>query len=309
MTDHATSLLKNRAKGKDWIDIAGREAALLSAVEIGLGSLLHSFKIPLTGYFLSLNQGFILSRASLKTRRRTISFFISNIVAILKSLSPAGQRLIPMLAISMQGLLHSLGTLFFGTNLIGVIIGSLLSSLWSFLQPVLMVYLLFGNPLLEAGKHFFSSGSRYGIIMLIAMVALKMILAFLLAGLAFFLPDRIFSQYQTALLKMGSSRRAHLQRQTATQETVKKKIALAFKDMANPLFLVSLLLTAIFFFVVDAGTTRIIWGLLRPIAAGFILFFAIRFISFDKMIQKLAVWGVPGFSQTLRKAVETLKNL
>ena len=40
-------------------------AALLSLTEIGLGSLLHSFKIPFAGHFLSLNQGFILGKVSI----------------------------------------------------------------------------------------------------------------------------------------------------------------------------------------------------------------------------------------------------
>lgn len=45
------------------VEILGREAAALSLVEIGLGSILHGLKMPFTGYFLSLNQGFFLSRA------------------------------------------------------------------------------------------------------------------------------------------------------------------------------------------------------------------------------------------------------
>jgi len=303
MTHDETPLLKSPSKGKDWIDIAGREAALLSAVEIGLGSLLHSFKIPLTGYFLSLNQCFILSRASLKSRHRTLSFFISNIVAVLKSLSPAGPRLVPMLAISMQGLLHSVGTLLFGANLIGIIVGSVLSSLWSFLQPVAMYYLIFGKTLVDAGQHFFSSGSTYWFYLLAGLVLLKMFLAFLLAWAAYLLPDRIFTRYQLALSRFSSS-----PRRPPPGEGVREKIILALKDMTHPLFLISLVLTAVFFFVVDAKATQVIWGLLRPLAAGFILFFLIRFISLEGWLQKWTAQRTSRFSQTLQKTVEILKG-
>jgi hypothetical protein len=73
----------------------GKKAALLSIVEIGLGSFLHAFSIPFAGHFLSLNQGFILTRAAIETNDRRSPGIISAVAALLKSLSPAGKKLTP----------------------------------------------------------------------------------------------------------------------------------------------------------------------------------------------------------------------
>ncbi|MFM8268834.1 MAG: hypothetical protein ACKN9V_01485, partial [Pseudomonadota bacterium] len=95
--------------------ITGVYAGILSLVEIGLGGLLHGMKIPFAGTFLSLNQGFFLTRLiklnCFSPDARTLPFRVSNITALLKSLSPAGKKLLPMLAISAQGFLFSFGTL------------------------------------------------------------------------------------------------------------------------------------------------------------------------------------------------------
>ena len=100
--------------------ITGFYAGTLSLAEIGLGSLLHGLKIPLTGTFLSINQALFLTRLVKLNRNqpdaRTLPFQVSNITALLKSLSPAGKKLLPMLAIASQGLLFTLGTIVFGAN-------------------------------------------------------------------------------------------------------------------------------------------------------------------------------------------------
>ena len=46
------------------IDHIGNQAGALSLIEIGLGSFLHGLKIPFSGQFLSLNQGFFLTRTA-----------------------------------------------------------------------------------------------------------------------------------------------------------------------------------------------------------------------------------------------------
>ena len=114
-------------------------ATIQSLVEVGLGSFLHAFHIPFSGHALSLNQGLILTQACQKTESRkeavTATNGIAIITAILKSLSPMGKRLTPMLAISMQGFLFSLGILILGNNILGMILGISLLSLWGFAQP------------------------------------------------------------------------------------------------------------------------------------------------------------------------------
>ena len=94
---------------KDNTEEIGKQIASLALIEVGLGSLLHSLKIPLSGHFLSLNQTAFLSRSSFKLNSKKAPLEISLTASILKSLSPAGKKLTPMLAIAAQGLLFYIG--------------------------------------------------------------------------------------------------------------------------------------------------------------------------------------------------------
>ncbi len=118
---------------------------LLAVTEIGLGSILHSMHIPFSGTVLSLNQCFLLSRATALHRAPFVAASISNSAALLKSLSPAGKRFRPMLAISMQGLLYSLGICIFGSNFLGRCFGAVLLSFWSFIQSAFILWFIYGS--------------------------------------------------------------------------------------------------------------------------------------------------------------------
>ena len=90
-------------------------ATILSTAEFALGSLLHALHIPCSGYLLSLNQIFILTRAassSVAKRSFSLPSSISTVVALLKTLAPVGKKLMPMFAITMQGILFSTGLFF-----------------------------------------------------------------------------------------------------------------------------------------------------------------------------------------------------
>lgn len=308
-----------KSRGARVSDAIGRDAAVLSAVEVGLGSVLHGFKIPFSGHFLSLNQAFLLSRATLKLKdtgvARRAGAQVSSIAAILKSLSPAGKKLTPMLAISAQGLLFSLGTIVFGPNILGIIAGSLISSLWAFIQPVMVYYIIFGKNIIHVADYFYDKTKeavtfeRDDLLLVLGVVlGLKLVLALVAAVLASCLPDATVSRYEGAMLRAGRERRKRaLSYQPAA--TIGQKAALALKDLFNPLFIVSFLLTAFFFAVSEAKSSTVIWGLLRPIAAGFILFFVIRAVSFERVLRRLDATFLSGFATAFRRAVEFLKQV
>lgn len=132
-------------------------SATLSLVEMSLGSFLHAFHIPFRGQILSLNQGFLLSRASFvgaKSRSdgARLSHWISVTASCLKSLSPAGSRLHPMLAISIQGGLFSLGQFIGGISFLGHTIGISLISMWALAHQLFIGWLYNGNNFLDALK-------------------------------------------------------------------------------------------------------------------------------------------------------------
>ncbi len=134
---------------------AAKFSAALSLIEVGLGSFLHALHVPFRGQVLSMNQGFLLSRASFTgaaSRREgmRLSNLISLTAACLKSLSPAGKTLTPMLAISIQGLLFSVGQAIGGVSLVGHSIGISLISLWALTQGLVLGWLLNGEVFLRA---------------------------------------------------------------------------------------------------------------------------------------------------------------
>lgn len=260
----------------------GKLAATLSLIEIGLGSLLHSFKIPLSGQILSINQIGILSRASFKLKSHKAPLQISLATAVLKSLSPAGKKLTPMLAIAAQGLFFYLGVFVFGVNYVGLFFAVLFSSLWAFAQPILFIYLLFGKNSLAVAEYFIHEfekiiplASKFIIWILIGSILIKFILAFVLSLIAIKVTEQAFDKYQQKMLlevklRPPSSRTA---------------VILAFRDLLNPLFIFSFLMTTLFFIFSnsDPSNVKIIWSLLRPLAVGYIIFYLIRIYPLENI--------------------------
>lgn len=274
-------------------DLIAQDAAVLSACEVGLGGILHGLKLPLSGYFLSLNQIFLLSRSVLKTKSQTAAFSISSIAAVLKSLSPAGKKLTPMLAISAQGLLFSLGTFIFGANLTGVLVGGVLASVWGFLQPFLIYYFIFGSKLIDALRYFweklegmayfsfFHGTSLAGFVL--ALISLKALLAAAAALLAYLLPESAFQKWQAKVLT--AARRSPKNPAREPMENEKREGAwenafASLRSLLNPLFLFSLAVTVLFFLLAETPRSALYWVALRPLALGFLLFFSFRYVPY-----------------------------
>lgn len=266
-----------KASPKDF----GTYSLILSATEIGLGSLLHAFHVPLAGHFLSLNQGLILTVATHETagRREAVQSTntISSISALLKLLSPMGKRLTPMLAISMQGLLYSLGVFLFGANLFGVCLGMLLLSLWGFLQPLILAELIFGQTLWlaieETWKKIaegFSIPVEYGLWILLAGVAIKLVLAIVIGATAWLFRDHVTEKYLSRLAKLGES---------MPKPIKKSRSALrgSIKDLFQPWFIVSLVLSVGFLYLNNSMSQfALVIYALRTLAIAWILFWLIR---------------------------------
>src|SRR5262245_14165135 len=107
-------------------EVVGYYAAILAVTEVGLGAFLHALQIPFfVGYTLSLNQIFLLNRASFEAgsgASRLMPASLSCIGALLKALAPFGKKLMPMVAISMQGLLYTLAIVVFGHSRLGRVV-------------------------------------------------------------------------------------------------------------------------------------------------------------------------------------------
>lgn len=289
-------------KSKD-IEAIGHYGALLATIEIGLGSLLHSFKFPLTGFFLSLNQGYLLCRICIKTQQKSIPLSVSNIAAVLKSLSPAGNKLGPMLSLSMQGLLFNLGILI-GIHPLGLCLGMILLSIWSFIQPLVTYYLFFGENLIFSLEFFYEKTLPFHGIdkknlwwILLIFIFSKMILAVLLALIAW--KNKGESEFQEKLTKIKSSQK----NQTGSP------LRLAIGDLIRPMFLLSLILTGVFVYFSSHSLAQTIWYLLRPIAIGFIFFYFSRTLTLDRFLVRLHGGRFEFFAKSCELALIKIRKI
>jgi hypothetical protein len=294
---------------------------LLSLTEIGVGSLVHAFRIPLGGHLLSLNQGLVLVQASRtippsdigKLSRGRVARSASNIAlvsAMLKSLSPAGKRLTPMLAISVQGLLFALGVVIAGAGRVGLSLGMLLSSVWAFAQPLLLAWLFVGAHFWEAldavwkkiAEPLGLSGlSPLG--MLLVCVLLKASVAVALVWVS----DRVGSRLSERLAARGSHllRARSLARDTGVR---KNSLRAALGDLASPLVGVSLVLSVLFAFYDGGDSVKLVWAALRPIALAFVSFYLLRAVPTEKIVALLARRN-PSRAELIRRAKLSLEKV
>lgn len=251
-------------------------ATHLSLVEILFGSVMHGFKIPMTGQLLSLYQLNVLANSLNKdSLPRSSAVEISGIVAVLKSLSPAGQKLGPMISILFQGMLFWFGTLILGVNLFGQILGAALLSMWSFIQPFITYFLIYGFDLLRMFEHYqnkanrdYPYAERYLILFLAGLITVKTILACLIVSFSYF--KKTEWSLQTTQLENFFPPQS---RQSASQLSIAKA---ALKDILNPLFLLSFVLMVIFLWQIETNLSRLVWLSLRPLAIAYLIFYFIR---------------------------------
>lgn len=257
-------------------DVEIKRAAQLSLVEISIGSLGHGFKIPLTGQVLSLNQLAFLLNANNKDQLPTSSSFeISSIAAVMKSFSPAGQKLGPMFSIAMQGFLFWIFNSLFRKNIIGQLIGAFFLSLWSFVQPIVTYFLIYGFELIKVVEYYEKKISQdYAfihqsiIVGLLIVVIVKIVLAF---GLV------VYSVRTKKEIRFIDSEQAQkLMGKTVNFKTSLTPWRAALKDMTRPIFVLSFILMMLFVWQIEGPFSQKIWLALRPLAAAYLIFYLVR---------------------------------
>lgn len=134
---------------KDWQRV-GRYGAAAGAIEMSLGSIVNATKIPFRGVVMSIIQAMVLFFAGSRLARPWMVIWVSYVAAALKALSPAGNRIRPMVAIAAQGSLFGLSVRLLGWSVPGIIIGAWFVGAWAGLQGFIFQYLLLGNALIDA---------------------------------------------------------------------------------------------------------------------------------------------------------------
>ncbi len=294
---------------------------LLSLTEIGVGSLVHAFRIPLGGHLLSLNQGLVLVQASRtippndagQVSRGRVARSASNIAlvsAMLKSLSPAGKRLTPMLAISVQGLLFALGVVIAGAGQLGLSLGMLFSSVWAFAQPLLLAWLFVGAHFWDALEAVWKKiaeplglSGLSPVAMLLVCVALKASVAVALVWVS----ERVGSRLSERLATRGS---VLLRARSVPKDAGLRKNSLraAIGDLASPLVGISLGLSILFAYFDGGDSVKLVWAVLRPLSLALVSFYILRAVPTEKIVAVLARRN-PARAELIRRAKFSLEKI
>lgn len=295
---------------KPSVDRISNYATLLGLTEIGLGSILHALKVPLTGTFLCCNQIFLLSRASLEGSNRLETGTISFIAALLKSLAPIGKKITPMIALFLQGAFFNCAILILGNNSLGRMVGGFLAVLSSICQPLLFYYFLYGQLFIETlitglqalSKEIYLSDNSL-LYAYALYTGIKLFLGTASAYAASRLSEEVVAHYFNKIT-------------TRVHSSVRFKynpLKGAFKDVIKPFFVLSALATGLFLFWKENNYTHLLQHFMRTFGLGFLCFYLIRSLPLDRISKRMIQWGSPTFhsswEKTLIQIQEPLQSL
>lgn len=275
----------------DWARV-GVYGAGAGAIEMTLGSALHAAQVPLSGLVLSSLQAVVLVLAGSGLARRLRVVWVSFIAAGLKALSPAGNRLRPMLAITVQGVLFGGATTALGWNVLGAAVGGWLVGAWAAGQGILLQYLLVGDELLRAygaavawlqrtwGITGPAVGAAIG-----GWIALNGLIAAAVTVYAWrrrTLPPRVRRIFERgpANLPVGSPRGGW-----------RAAVASGLRDLVRPSFVLPVLLIVIIIVAAGAGWEHAFWIAVRATVVGFVIFSAARAVDPERLVAWLRRHG------------------
>jgi len=123
--------------------------ALWGAIEITLGSFLHSLRLPFTGTFLaSMSAGLLVAQRQF-TSFRGISIYTGIVAALIKSLSPDGIVIGPMVGILSEAIIVELILLIYPRSVITAVLAGVFCATWATLQGLLHQWLIYGSSIIE----------------------------------------------------------------------------------------------------------------------------------------------------------------
>ncbi len=134
--------------------------SIWAAFEIIVGSFLHNLRIPFAGMFLAAASVFLLIAFMQRWNEKGIIIRAGIICALMKSISPSAIILGPMLGIFMEALLIEVFVWLIGRNLIGYLIAGAIAVIWTLLQKILNLLLLYGFDLILIAEAFYQYLAR-----------------------------------------------------------------------------------------------------------------------------------------------------
>ena len=293
----------------DWIRV-GLYGGGAGGFESSVGAVLHGIQAPMTGLFMSSMQSVIMTYAASGLRERRRVVWVPMISASLKALSPAGNRLRPMLAIAMQGLLYGGAVTLFGWNMLGVALGGFLIGAWSAVQGVALQFLFVGSDLIRAYDSIITWGAKLlevrtpGLLALIAgwSVACGAV-SCLLTLLAWKRRQHMPGRLRDAVFRKGKG--IALEGKPVSRTEAMKR---GLRDLTRPLFWLPVLVVVGFTLATGSPLESALWVVVRAAGIGFVLFSLVRVFDMHRFIAWLQSRGHWGPALAYRHALERIRS-
>jgi nucleoside-triphosphatase THEP1 len=302
---------------RDWTRV-GLHGAASGALEMTLGAALHGGMVPFRGLTMASAQAAVMTWAAsgLGTRSRVV--WVPFIAAGLKALSPAGNRLRPMLAITIQGLLFAGTTRLLGWHRASVAVASALVGAWAASQGLIMQYLFVGKELLRAYTWVVDQAERWvGIsppavaTAIAAWIGLWALVAGTVGALTFGRTRRTATTDTHVQRRLDDwrarwgSAMPSLSREPG-RPTWAQAIGAGARDLTRPTFWVPLLLIVAIILAAGSPWESAFWVVARAATIGMLLFTAVRFLDVQGAVRALRRRGHWGPAIALSRAIETL---
>jgi hypothetical protein len=291
--------------------------AASGTLEMTLGAALHGGMVPFRGLVMSSAQAAVMTFAASRLGARGRVVWVPFFAAGLKALSPAGNRLRPMLAITVQGLLYSGATSLLGWNRAGVAVASALVGAWAAGQGLVLQYLFVGHELLKAYEAVVAFASRHWGVSApaIGMAVTGWILAWAIVagtvGALAFGRARDASAESRALETLAEWR----DRLGGAPSLVGSErpswgqaLASGAKDLARPTFWVPLMLVVAIILAAGSPWESAFWVVARAATVGMVLFTAVRFLDVPGAMRALRRRGHWGPALALGRAIDELSQ-
>lgn len=293
----------------DWMRI-GLYGGGAGGFEASVGAILHGVRMPLRGLFMSSTQSAIMTYAAdgLGHRRRVV--WVAFIAASLKALSPTGDRLRPMLAITLQGLLYGASITVAGWNIVGAALGGFLIGVWSAIQGVALQYLFVGSDVIRAydsAIQWIAKQLSVGSLGFLALVFGWSLVCGAVSGgvtvLAWKRREKMPARLHEAVFKTPKG--VILDTKPASASGAMRR---GVKDILRPLFWLPVLIVVGITIATGSPLESALWIIVRAAVVGFVLFSAVRAFDMHRFIQWLQHRGYWGPALAYERAVERIRG-
>lgn len=272
--------------------------------EIGLGSILHLYRIPLKGQFLSTLQMIMLICYGKVLGGKGL-FRISLITAILKIFSPMHNPVKPMFFIWIQGSIFALPIAIAGWNLFSVTIGAVLLGAAITGISLLMNWLTFGQVWFDAFNNLSMKITAFFGIKLGLFAVIVILVAFRGAINAIF----GFISWKGIFLRRFASlpgKKLTLHAPNRTKTTWKTAVVNAFRQFFKPTFAIFWLLSLLVILLFGAKSTDMWFIVIRAFIVTIAVFTIAGKINVTRLMSYFDKSGKHGLSTSIKASCDLL---